>query len=242
MSTNFPVFTKTFHSSVYPRIEPTNPAISAKGKVVVVTGGGRGIGKAIATAFVIAGARAVVIFGRTTSTLEAAANEISEIAKGAGHKTAVRTFTTDICDAEAVSRSFKAVHDEFNAIDIVINNAGDLHKDTIEASDIDAYWKSFDINVKGTLNVIQAFIRAGFDGNETAPATFINLSTAGVAMPAMPSWSAYVASKLAAFSMTEFLTAETGGKIRAFSIHPGRIATDMASKAGIPTFDHAGVS
>jgi len=58
----------------------------------------------------------------------------------------------------------------------------------------------------------------------------------------MPSWSAYVASKLAAFSMTEFLTAETGGKIRAFSIHPGRIATDMASKAGIPTFDHAGVS
>jgi NAD(P)-dependent dehydrogenase (short-subunit alcohol dehydrogenase family) len=233
----FPVFTKTFHSSVYPSIDPTQPALSAKGKVVVVTGGGQGIGKAIATSFARAGASAVIILGRTASTLEAAAKEISSDTKDHGHGTVVRDVTTDVCDAQAVSRTFKTVSNEFGAIDIVVNNAGNLYKETIEASDNAEYWKSFETNVKGTLNIMQALLQTGSD----RPATFINLSTVGLMMPIMPTWSAYVATKLAAFSMTQFLAAETDGRIRSFSIHPGRIATEMASKAGIPTFDDAGM-
>jgi len=238
MATDYPVFTKTFHSSVYPRINPTNAALSAKGKVVLVTGGGQGIGKAIATAFARAGARAVVILGRTASTIEAAAKEIAEITD---HATIARSFVGDVCDAESMTRVFRATRDEFNRIDIVVNNAGALYLSPIQTSDLADYWRTFEINVKGTLNLAQALTTIGLDSNSDIPTTFINLSTVGIAMPPYPTWSAYAASKLAAFSIASFIDVEMRGKVRAFSIHPGRVATDMARNAGIPTFEDPGM-
>ncbi|KAF2676903.1 NAD(P)-binding protein [Lentithecium fluviatile CBS 122367] len=238
MSTDFPVLTKTFHTSVYRSIDPKN--LSVAGKTILITGGGRGIGKAIATAFAVAGARAIIILGRTASVLENAVKEISGAAKTAGHESIIRHFAADITDAEAISHVFKTIRDEFGNVDVVVNNAGGLHLGTIEDSDSSAYVKSFETNVKGTLHVMQSFLCFGLNRNAPGPATFINLSTVGIAMPTMPTWSAYVASKLAAFTMTAFLGAEVGDALRVFSIHPGRIATDMSSKAGIPTFDDVG--
>jgi NAD(P)-dependent dehydrogenase (short-subunit alcohol dehydrogenase family) len=239
-SRDFPVFTKTFHSSVYESIDPTRAAVSASGKVVLVTGGGRGIGKAIAAAFAKAGARAIVILGRDSATLQSTETEITAIAQAGGHSTVVRSFTTDVTDTGAIFNVFKAVRDEFTKVDIVVSNAGGLHLATLEATNIDEYWKTVEINVKGTLNVIQASLKYGFERDGAAPATFINLSTAGVMMPTFPKWSNYVATKLAAFSMTQYLAAESGGKVRAFSIHPGRVGTDMAKDNNIPTFEEPG--
>lgn len=240
MTTNFPVFTKTFHSSVYPSIDPTSSTLSAKGKVVLVTGGGRGIGKAIATAFARAGSHAVVILGRKADTLQNAEKEISSIAQASGSGTMVRSFPVDIRDADAVFRAFRTARDEFKAIDIVANNAAALHLSTLEAANVHDYWKSFETNVKGTLNIMQAFAQFGLDHNGATPGTFINVTSVGLVMPIYPKWSNYVATKLAAFSMTEFFAAEMGGKIRTFSIHPGRVETDMAKDNGIPTFEDAG--
>ncbi|KAJ4299620.1 hypothetical protein N0V90_004866 [Kalmusia sp. IMI 367209] len=234
MSTDFPVFTKTFHSSVYPSLDLTNSTLSAKGKVVLVTGGARGIGKAIATAFALAGARAVVILGRAADTLQATEKEIVSNIQTVSSATVVRTFPTDIRDAEAVSRVFKTVCDEFKAIEIVVNNAAALHLGTLEASNVDDYWKSFETNVKGTLNVMQAFAQFGLDRNAATPTTFINVTSVGLIMPIYPTWSNYVATKLAAFSMTEFFAAEMGSKIRTFSFHPGRVETDMAKDNELP--------
>lgn len=239
-STDFPVFTKTFHSRVYPSIDPTNASLSASGKVVLVTGGGRGIGKAIATAFAKAGARAVIILGRKEATLQAAEKEISNAAHALGHSTVVRSFSADVTDTEAIFGVFKAVSSELGRVDIVVNNAAGLHLGTLDGSNIDDYWRIFEINVKGTLIVMQAFVKFASGHNEAAPATFINVSTVGLIMPTFPTWSNYVATKLAAFSMTEYLAAESGGKIRSFSIHPGRVETDMAKENGIPTFEEPG--
>lgn len=237
-STDYPVFTKTFHSSVYPSIDPTNTTLSAKGKVVLVTGGGQGIGKAIAIAFAKAEARAVIILGRTATVLEAAEREITQAGKGT---TVVRSFAADIIDTDAIGQVLKAVREEFHQVDVVINNAGTLHMATLEGSNVDDYWKGFETNVKGTLNVMQAFIQTGLDRDDAAPATFINVSTVGVMLPTFPTWSNYVASKLAAFSLTQYLAVESGGKIRTFNIHPGRVETDMAKKNGIRCFEEPGI-
>lgn len=239
-STDFPVFTKTFHSCVYPSIDPTKAGISAQGRVVIVTGGGRGIGKAIAVAFTKAGAHAVVILGRTENTLRTAKDELLDIAHATGVPTIVRSFQADVADTQAITHVFEAVRNEFGRIDIVVNNAAALHIGTLEASRIDDYWRIFETNVKGTLNLMQSLARSDLDRDDGAPATFINISTVGLIMPTFPTWSNYVTTKLATFSMTQYLAAESGGKIRTFSVHPGRVATDMTAENGIPTFEEPG--
>lgn len=233
-----PKLTQTFHTSVPPNIDPTN--LSVKSKTVFITGGGRGIGKAIATSFAIAGASTIIILGRTKSTLEAATKEISDAAKQAGHDSNVQHFVADITDASAINTVFETIKNSHKNIDVVVNNAGGLHLGTIEASDISAYLSAFDINFKGTLNIMQAFLRYGLDRNAADPATFINVSTLGIAMPTFPTWSQYATSKLGAFCLTDFMRVEAGGKVRAFSIHPGKIETDMSRQAGLTQFDDAG--
>ena len=74
----FVSFTKTYHNKPYDDISPTRPELSAAGKNVVVTGGGTGIGKAIATAFTQAGAKSVAILGRRLDKLEAAVDNQQE--------------------------------------------------------------------------------------------------------------------------------------------------------------------
>ncbi|KAF2497830.1 NAD(P)-binding protein [Lophium mytilinum] len=237
MAFPWPTFTKNFHSSIYMAIDPSNPALSVKGKTILVTGGGRGVGKYIAKVFATAGASTIVILGRTASSLQAAEKELSAAAVAAEHDTIVRSFAVDICDTEAVSRTVETVCREFGAIDVFVHNAGDLKLGTIESSNTEEYWRSFEVNVKGTLNCMQAFTRFGMISESTTAPTFINVSTMGIHMAPVPTMSAYSASKLAAWKMAEYLHVEMGAKLRVFSIHPGRIETDMSRRAGIPAAD-----
>lgn len=114
-----------------------------KGKVAVVTGAGRGIGKAIAIAYAKAGAK-VVCAARTTSEIEETVNEIS----GLGEKAlAVRTDVTCI---ESVSNMFERAVGHFGGIDILVINAGaNYDRETVEKSNIEDWKRTLDVNLSG---------------------------------------------------------------------------------------------
>src|ERR1700733_6695160 len=98
-------FTPTYHHHSYPAIDPSRPELSAKGKVVLITGGGQGIGKATARAFAQANAYAVIITGRTQKTLLQTKSELEKINPVAK----IRVFVGDVVNSDAVRTIFDSI-------------------------------------------------------------------------------------------------------------------------------------
>ena len=241
---SLPTFTKTFHEKVYSAIDESNPSLSAKGKVVFITGGGKGIGKAIAISFAKAGAKAVVILGRTEAALLQAKEEIQKAgATASGNRThpiIVQSFVADALDVEAVNAAFSSVRSQIGLIDVLVNNAGYLSAPgSVAASSLDDYWYGFEVNVKGGLIVTQGFL----NGTAAETATLINVSSGVVHLPFafVPGYSGYSASKLAMTKIIENVQQENPS-LRVFNLQPGIIETDMSQKSGMPGRDDIGMS
>jgi 3-oxoacyl-[acyl-carrier protein] reductase len=114
-----------------------------KGKVAVITGAGRGIGKAIAIAYAKAGA-CVTCAARTVSDIEKTANEIS---KAGGTAIAVQTDVTCI---EAVNLMYERTVEHFGGIDILVINAGaNYDRENVENSDLQNWKRTLDVNLSG---------------------------------------------------------------------------------------------
>ncbi|MCJ1377273.1 hypothetical protein MMC17_000365 [Xylographa soralifera] len=206
----FPSFTKTYHSTSYDKIDEANPLISAAGKVVLVTGGGNGIGKAIAISFARAGARAIAIVGRTEATLLQAKTSIEEARTS--HRRSV------------LGRASGA-----RPIDVLVSNAGYLSEHVpVAASPLDDYWHAFEVNVKGGIIVAQAFL----NGAAAASATFINVTSGVCHIPYIPGYSGYAASKLAMVKVMDYVQQENPA-LRVFNLQPGVIETDMSRKSDL---------
>lgn len=219
-------FTATYHHEPYPAINPSRPELSAQGKVVIVTGGGKGIGKATALAFAKAHAKAVVITGRTKPTLEQTSSEIEKL----GSKSVF--YVADVTDSKRMHDIFSAIKAQFGSIDIVISNAAYLSdREDIHNASVDEWWTGFEVNVKGGLNVTQAFLQ-----NTEPGATLINISTAITHMYFVPGLSSYAASKLATVRLLEDTHIEYP-QFRIFNIQPGVIQSDMNTKSGIAPQD-----
>src|SRR5699024_6477047 len=114
-----------------------------KGKVAVVTGAGRGIGKAIAIAYAEAGAN-VVCAARTIREIEETANEISRLG---GESLAVKTDVTCI---ESVNAMFERAVEHFGGIDILVINAGaNYDRETVENSNLENWKRTMEVNLFG---------------------------------------------------------------------------------------------
>src|SRR6266852_3972854 len=118
------------------------------GKNAIITGGGSGIGKAIAMAFVREGAQ-VVIAGRDGEKLERAAAEIG------GDCLAV---SADVSSAKGTEKLVSAAIEKFKRIDILVNNAGVLLPGTAESLSEEDFDQTFDINVRGLWLVTRAVL------------------------------------------------------------------------------------
>ncbi len=233
-TSSFFSFTEISHRAPYPEISPSNPILSAAGKVIVITGGGTGIGKAVAAAFLEARAAAVILIGRTEAYLKETQAELS-LAKSA---TKVDYFVADITNQVAVETAFSTTFQCYGKVDVLVNNAGYLSAHTsLAKSPLEDYWRGFEINIKGPIITTQAFIKIAQTG-----ATLINVSSGAAHIPYIPNYSGYSSSKLAAAKIMEFVQRENP-ELRVFNLSPGVVDTNMAKKSDlvVTEFDEPGM-
>lgn len=217
LNQNIYQFTEKVHGDVYPWI--TNAIEdSALDKTVLVTGGGRGIGKAIATKFAASGAKKVIVTARTISQLKEVKAEIESVNKS----TVIIAKPLDVTDEGAVKRLF--ADSEVGIIDVLVNNAGRIERHvSLAESETSDWWSTFETNVKGTYMVTKEYINANIERG----GTIISTSSIGSGV-VTPKISSYQMTKTAVNRMMEFVDAEyeTRG-FRCFAFHPGAVKTTL---------------
>ena len=182
------------------------------GKTAVVTGGGTGIGEAIARLFAAEGCR-VVVAGRRNEPIARVAGEISGLAVQA-----------DVTDEARVAALFKACDDSYGRLDVLVNNAA-LPGPTVDVADQDmeAWDQTFAVNVRGVIlcmkHAVPLLKRRG--------GAVINMSSVA-AIRAKPRRGAYAASKHAVLGITQAAAYELGVHgIRVNAVCPGGVDTAM---------------
>ena len=135
---DFTSLTADWHNDTYPSISPNNPALSAKGKTVIVTGGGRGLGPEMGRAFAEAGAAHVALLGRTESTL----SKTKDAIEADFPSTKVSAHVADVADEAAVRKAAQAV----GGWEVLILNAGFAPKrGPIAETSIGDWWRGFEV-------------------------------------------------------------------------------------------------
>jgi NAD(P)-dependent dehydrogenase (short-subunit alcohol dehydrogenase family) len=185
-------------------------------KVAVITGGGSGIGLAMARIFAASG-YAVVITGREAKRLEKAAKTIS------GDKKQVTGISCDVRDPASVEKFFREVGKQHSRIDVLINNAGVAHAlAPVDQLPIETWNEVIDTNLTGTFLVT----RAALSLMRTGGTIVNNLSVA--ALQPFAGMSAYNASKFGALGFTRALREDLRKRgIRVLALLPGATDTEI---------------
>ena len=191
-----------------------------KDKVAIITGGGRGIGKAIALGFANQGAH-IVVAARTESEVISVAEKINELGRDS------LGIVCDISDENQVKNLMDMTIQHFKKIDVLINNAGIGSMRPVYATSLESFEKVLKVNLTGTFlctkHVWQSMKNSG-------GGSIINVSSLG-GLVGYPMLSAYCASKWGQIGFTK-ACAEEGKKdsIRVNAIAPGKADTAIRSK------------
>ena len=187
-------------------------------RVAVVTGAGRGIGKAIAFALARGGAKVAVI-SRTETNATAAAAEIN--AELPDH---ARAYAVDVADAEAVQAAAKQIAADFGKVGILVNNAGVTRDGLCMRMSDDDWDLVLNTNLKGAFNAVKAFQRSIIKQEH---GRIINISSV-IGLIGNAGQANYAASKAGLIGLTKSLAKELARrKVTVNAIAPGFIVTDM---------------
>ena len=187
-----------------------------EGKVAVVTGASRGVGKATALALARVGCSVLINYRRSADEAEQVVQEVRSLgAKALAH-------AADVSDDQACRNMAKAATSELGRVDILVNNAGTtrfIAHSNLEAVTAEDWQRIMEVNVVGPFQCIRAFLprlKDSGDGEIVNVASVAGLNTAGSSIP-------YGASKAALINMTVNLARALGPDIRVNAVAPGFI-------------------
>lgn len=190
-----------------------------EGKRAVVTGGGRGIGRAIAHALAEAGA-SVVVSARSQGEIEATAKELTD----SGHE--AHAIACDVTDPDAVNHLAEGAEQCLGGVDILVANAGIATSAPLKAITLDDWNQIFAVNVTGIFLCTQALLPGML---ERGWGRLVMIASVAGKQGA-PYISAYAASKHAVVGFTRAIAAEVATRgVTANAVCPGFVETDMVS-------------
>ena len=191
------------------------------GKIALVTGGARGIGRETCLLLAQAGAQVVINYNRSRDQAESL---LAEIEKNQGK---AETFQADISKPEQVEALFERLRTRFNRLDILVNNAGIIRDNLLLSMELSDWDKVLDVNLGGAFLCTR---RAAEMMLTQHSGKIINIASTG-AIRGGRGQTNYAASKGGLVSFTRACAVELGGKgIQVNAVLPGLIVTEMSSR------------
>ena len=152
--------TKTVHRVPYPAISPTRPELTQAGKIILVTGGHTGVGKAIAKAFIQASAATVIIVGRRTELVAQGVDDLKQEAEKVGTNTKILSHMLDITNLADVDAFWANLKDTGIFVDVLVSNAARFAKPgKLLEHGTDELWSMYEANVKAPLRLTENFYK-----------------------------------------------------------------------------------
>ncbi len=196
--------------------------MNLKGKTAVVTGGSRGIGKAICIELAKAGANVAFLYAGNTEKANETLSEMQEINKSDKFK----AYKCPVNDPDEVKKAFAAIISEFVSIDILINNAGITRDKLAVMMSPEEFAEVIDVNLKGTFNCIRQTLPVMLKNKS---GKIINISSVS-GLTGNPGQANYSASKAALIGLTKTIAKEYASKgITCNAVCPGFVETDMTN-------------
>lgn len=204
---------------------PTSSSLPLEGRVAIVTGASRGIGRAIAIHLRSLGARLVLNYASNSALADALASQLNSPDSSSSHPVAI-AVQANVSDPDQVKMLFDRAQQEFGSIHILVNCAGvlDPKYPSLANTTVEDWDNTFSINTRGSFLVCREAANRLIRGGGGR----IILITTSVVAALTPGYAAYAASKAAVETMTKILAKELKGtSVTANCVAPGPIATKM---------------
>ena len=200
--------------------------MSLKDKVIFMSGGSRGIGKAIVEIFVKQGANVAFTYSSSSDAAKAIENELST------NNVKVKSYKSDASNFEEAQLLAASVLEEFGSIDILINNAGITKDNLLMRMSEEDFDRVIQVNLKSVFNMTKAVQRSMLKQRK---GSIINMSSV-IGVKGNAGQSNYAASKAGIIGFTKSMAIELGSRnIRSNAIAPGFIVTEMTEELGEET-------
>lgn len=219
----FPSPTKRWHTKAQPSTSPLRPELSAKGKSVIITGGGStGIGGETARHFAAAGASRIALLGRREQPLLDNKSFIETTFPGVE----VFTISTDVTKKTDVDSAFSKFARD-GKIDVLVHSAAVIGpKEPVAVVDGENFLSAIQTNIAGSFWVAQAFLR-----HASAHAVVISINSWGAHLSLNDAFSSYCVAKMAVYRLWDTI-ALANPNLSVFHTQPGVILSEMARIQG----------